>query len=142
MGWEDNGYHLLQPSIYAYDCNYYIRAWDVYGEDPNQIVDVTRLSVDELVLRVDDVNAYGDILGGAYILGFDDGERTRLVVVIRKGVLVLDRSLLLDECYKTTYFQVWGYDLGTGKWSRLKDLGTKILFVGHSLSFWVEQDTT
>ncbi|GKD92195.1 hypothetical protein Tco_1372032 [Tanacetum coccineum] len=61
--------------VYAYDCNYNIRAWDVYVEDPNQIVDVTRMPLDE-------VYACADVdLGGAYILGLDDGDGKRLLVV-------------------------------------------------------------
>ncbi|PWA49484.1 hypothetical protein CTI12_AA481930 [Artemisia annua] len=82
-----------------------------------------------------------DEVFGAYILGIDDGERKRLLVVIREGLLddIGDESCV--ETYKTKSFQIFDYDLENGKWSKVKDLGMKTLFVGNCSSFWME-DTT
>lgn len=38
-------------------------------------------------------------------------------------------------------FQVFKYDLENVKWSKVKALGRKTLFVGYNSSFWVEDNT-
>nr|GEV18256.1 hypothetical protein [Tanacetum cinerariifolium] len=116
--------------IYTCDVNLCIQAWD-----QTKIGKVTRLPKDVVNTHYAD----GD-LNGVYIMGFDEGERKRLLVVMRKGMFDYGNGVY---DYQTQCFQVWGYDLGKkkGKWSRVNDLGTKSLFVGHSSSFWVEQDT-
>ncbi|PWA94187.1 hypothetical protein CTI12_AA061070 [Artemisia annua] len=128
-GWSGQTYDITYYNgrVYSFDCKNYIRACDVDGEDPTIMVEVSRLPIDEVF--------------GAYILGIDDGERKRLLVVIREGLLddIGDESCV--ETYKTKSFQIFDYDLENGKWSKVKDLGMKTLFVGNSSSFWME-DTT
>nr|GEV94752.1 cytochrome P450 [Tanacetum cinerariifolium] len=46
-----------------------------------------------------------------------------------------------SETYLTKRFLLFAYDLKDTTWSRVKDLGQKTLFVGHSLAFWVEDPT-
>nr|GEX49730.1 hypothetical protein [Tanacetum cinerariifolium] len=70
----------------------------------------------------------------AYLIGLDDGERKRLLVIIKEGKV-------LNKHIRTKRFLVSTYDLKNKKWSKVKDLGTKALFVGDA-SFWVEEDTT
>ncbi|PWA97372.1 hypothetical protein CTI12_AA009460 [Artemisia annua] len=119
--------------IYSFDCNFHIRACDVYGENPTRMVGVSRLPVD--------IYAQDKELGGAYIIGLDDGTRKRLLVVIREGVLDDIQDELCEETYKTKSFQILEYDLASKRWSKVKDFGGKTLFVGYSSSFWIE-DTT
>nr|GEZ69774.1 hypothetical protein [Tanacetum cinerariifolium] len=69
----------------------------------------------------------------AYLIGLDDGERKRLLVIIKEGKV-------LDKHIRTKRFLVSIYDLKNEKWSEVKDLGTKALFVGDA-SFWIEEDT-
>nr|GEV13044.1 hypothetical protein [Tanacetum cinerariifolium] len=113
--------------VYSFDCKNNIRACDVDGEDPTIMVQVSRLPIDEVF--------------GAYILGLDDSEGKRLLVVIREGLLdnIGDESCV--ETYKTKSFQIFQYDLENGKWSKVQDLGIKTVFVGYCSSFWME-DTT
>nr|GEY84590.1 hypothetical protein [Tanacetum cinerariifolium] len=73
----------------------------------------------------------------AYILGLDDDERKRLLVVIRKT-----EESLCGKIYRTWCFQIFEYDLETRKWSEVKDLGNKTLFVGYNSSFWMEDTTS
>ncbi|GJT74218.1 trifunctional UDP-glucose 4,6-dehydratase/UDP-4-keto-6-deoxy-D-glucose 3,5-epimerase/UDP-4-keto-L-rhamnose-reductase RHM1 [Tanacetum coccineum] len=67
----------------------------------------------------------------SYIVGLDDGERKPLLIIIKEGINII---LLYS-------FQVLAYDLESRNWSKVKDLGTKTLFVGYNSSFWTE-DTT
>ncbi|GKE10306.1 zinc finger, CCHC-type containing protein [Tanacetum coccineum] len=76
----------------------------------------------------------GTIAPVAYLIGVDDGERKRLLVLIREGLHVKDT-------FKTKIFLVFAYDLEKLTWSKVKDLGTKALFVGDA-SFSIDQDTT
>ncbi|GKC31292.1 hypothetical protein Tco_1038586, partial [Tanacetum coccineum] len=71
----------------------------------------------------------------------DDDERKRLLVVIKEGMYDNIEDKLLCETYRTKRFQIFKYDLQKDKWSQVKDLGSKTLFVGYSSSFWIE-DTT
>nr|GEX83832.1 hypothetical protein [Tanacetum cinerariifolium] len=73
----------------------------------------------------------------AYILGLDDDERKRLLVVIRKT-----EDSLCGKIYRTWCFQIFEYDLETRKWSEVKDLGNKTLFVGYNSSFWIKDTTS
>ncbi|GKC03776.1 hypothetical protein Tco_0995386, partial [Tanacetum coccineum] len=68
---------------------------------------------------------------GAYILGLDDSERKRLLVVIR-GLLdnIGDESCV--ETYKTKSFQIFQYDLENGKWSKVQDLDDVLELYGGS----------
>ncbi|GKD01460.1 hypothetical protein Tco_1171734 [Tanacetum coccineum] len=69
--------------IYTCDVNLCIRAWDT-----TKTGKVTRLPKDV-------VNAYyadGD-LTGVYSMGLDDGERKRLLVVLRKGIVDYDNGV-------------------------------------------------
>ncbi|GJV69575.1 retrotransposon protein, putative, ty1-copia subclass [Tanacetum coccineum] len=77
---------------------------------------------------------YGSIAPEAYLFGVDDEERKRLLVLIREGKRMKDT-------FKTKIFLVFAYDLEKGTWSKVKDLGTKALFVGDA-SFSIDQDTT
>ncbi|GKC75887.1 hypothetical protein Tco_1126661 [Tanacetum coccineum] len=70
----------------------------------------------------------------AYLIGVDDEERKRLLVLIREGKRVKDT-------FKKKVFLVFAYDLKKRTWSKVKDLGTKALFVGVA-SFSIDQDTT
>ncbi|PWA54718.1 hypothetical protein CTI12_AA433340 [Artemisia annua] len=64
------------------------------------------------------------------------GERKRLFVVIRHGIMM--DAYFSKETYKTKRFLPCAYDLEDGRWSGVNDLGKKTLFVGHSSSFWIE----
>ncbi|GJZ43304.1 hypothetical protein Tco_0590559 [Tanacetum coccineum] len=97
-------------------------AWNVNGKDPAVMVDVAMTPEDVVMTLEYDYHS-------AYIVGLDDGERKQLLVIIQKGI---------DY---TKSFQVLAYDLQSRNWSKVKDFGTKTLFVGHTSSFWVE-DTT
>nr|GEX34882.1 hypothetical protein [Tanacetum cinerariifolium]GEX35167.1 hypothetical protein [Tanacetum cinerariifolium] len=134
----DKGWHetieditFYNGRVYSFDCNCHIRAWDVYGEDPTQIVYVSRFPED------DDYEKYID--EAAYIIGLDDEVRKRLLVVVRKGMRDDDTEQHY-ETYMTKSFKVFEYDLASEKWSRVEDLGSKALFVGFNSSFWMEED--
>ncbi|GJZ76801.1 hypothetical protein Tco_0641473 [Tanacetum coccineum] len=94
-----------------------IRACNVNGKEPTVFFDVTTMPED----------VCDQVMYSAYIIGLDDEERKRLLVIIRE--------------YETTIFQVFAYDLESGNWSKVKDLGTKTLFVGYSSLFCVEETT-
>ncbi|GKE37346.1 hypothetical protein Tco_1460751 [Tanacetum coccineum] len=113
---------------YSFDCNKNIRAFNVNGKDPTCMVEVITMPKD----------VYDQDVKRAYIIGLDDGERKRLLVVIREGMLddIEDESCY--DTYKTKSFNVFGYDLGNENWS---NLGAKTLFVGYSSSFWMDDDT-
>ncbi|PWA68228.1 hypothetical protein CTI12_AA310490 [Artemisia annua] len=113
--------------IYCLELNRVIRACNVNGKDPTVLVRVARIP--ELV--------YDQYVFSAYIVGLDDGERKQLLVIIKEGIYHEGGG---PEPY-TKSFQVLAYDLETGGWSKVKDFGTKTLFVGYSSSFWIE-DTT
>ncbi|PWA96326.1 hypothetical protein CTI12_AA040940 [Artemisia annua] len=51
------------------------------------------------------------------------------------------KTSLCGETYKTLCFQIFEYDLKTEEWSKVKDLGSKTLFVGYNSSFCIK-DTT
>nr|GEZ31550.1 hypothetical protein [Tanacetum cinerariifolium] len=72
---------------------------------------------------------------GAHIIGLDEGEKKRLLVVIRHAMV---DEYFSQETYKSKRFLLFAYDLKDGKWSRMKDFGRKTLFVEHGLSFWIE----
>nr|GEU65004.1 hypothetical protein [Tanacetum cinerariifolium] len=134
----DKGWHgtieditFYNGRVYSFDCNCHIRAWDVYGEDPTQIVNVSKFPED------DDYDEY--INGAAYIIGLDDEERKRLLVVLRKG-MCNDDTEQHNETYLTKNFQVFEYDLASEKWFKVEDLGSKALFVGFNSLFWIEED--
>ncbi|GJX76112.1 hypothetical protein Tco_0322923 [Tanacetum coccineum] len=116
--------------VYSFDRDYHIKACDVYGEDPTTLVDVSMLP--------SKLYAHDQHVGGAYIIGLDEGEKKRLLVVIRHGML---DGCFSQENYKTKRFLLFAYDLKDRGWSRVNDLGKRTLFVGHSSSFWIE-DTT
>ncbi|GJS91506.1 hypothetical protein Tco_0774142 [Tanacetum coccineum] len=108
----------LPENVFSFDCYD-----DTNGEDP-ALVDVATIPED----------IYGQNVFSAYIVGLDDGERKQLVVITRHEMFNVDR-------YNTKSFQVLAYDLESGNWSKVRDFGTKTLFVGYNSSFWVE-DTT
>nr|GEY16898.1 hypothetical protein [Tanacetum cinerariifolium] len=118
--------------VYTFDSMSYIRACDIYGENPTELVEVASLPVD-----VYNKYAGNNHFPQAYILGLDDDERKRLLVVIRKI-----KETLCGKTYKTWCFQIFEYDLETRKWSEVKDLGNKTLFVGYNSSFWIEDTTS
>ncbi|PWA94809.1 hypothetical protein CTI12_AA055750 [Artemisia annua] len=89
--------------VYSFDGNYHIRAWDVYGENPTQIVNIARLPK----------CVYDKYIGGAYIMGLDDGKRNRLLVVVREGIHDDTEDESCVEIYKTKSFQIFEYDLQT-----------------------------
>ncbi|PWA94669.1 hypothetical protein CTI12_AA058030 [Artemisia annua] len=134
-GWGGKIYDITyyNGQVYSFDCNKNIRACNVNGKDPTLLVEVVTMPD----------NVYDQEVDGAYIIGLDDNERKRLLVVIREGMFddIDEDHESCDETYKTKSFQVFDYDLETGKWSKVKDFGTKTLFVGRSSSFWIE-DTT
>ncbi|GJZ46650.1 hypothetical protein Tco_0594246, partial [Tanacetum coccineum] len=134
-GWSSSIYDITyyNGQVYSFDGQRHIRACDVHGKDP-VLVDVARLPVDLYDYNLQDI-------GGAYIIGLDDGERKRLLVAIREGMFDDIDDELCEETYMTKSFQIFEYDLASEKWSKVKDLGRKTLFVGYSSSFWIE-DTT
>ncbi|PWA63133.1 hypothetical protein CTI12_AA357310 [Artemisia annua] len=128
MGQYDFTYY--NGRVYCFNWQNQVRAWDVHGEDPTVLVDVSTMPLY--------LYHYGDVTV-AYLIGLDDGERKRLLVVIRehheyKGKYRMDKN------HKTKRFVVFAYDLENKEWSKVKDLGTKALFVGDA-SFWLEEDT-
>nr|GEX28190.1 hypothetical protein [Tanacetum cinerariifolium] len=109
----DKGWHktieditFYNGRVYSLVCNCHIRAWDVYGEDPTQIFNVSRFP------EHDGYDEYID--GASYILGVDDDERKRLLVVVREGMHD-DETEQCREIYKTKSFQVLEYDLASDK---------------------------
>ncbi|GJV03977.1 hypothetical protein Tco_1337546 [Tanacetum coccineum] len=110
--------------VYCYVMGNIIYAWDVHRKDQT----VVKISV------VPKDFYYGTIAPEAYLIGMDNGERKRLLVLIREGKHVKDT-------FKTKIFLVFAYDLEKRTWSKVKDLGTKALFVGDA-SFLIDQDTT
>ncbi|PWA70761.1 hypothetical protein CTI12_AA279960 [Artemisia annua] len=116
--------------VYIFDFHFAVKVWDVHGEDPTKIVVLhSHVPADFYADDAEDLRI-------AYILGLDDGERKRLLVVSRKGVIDQD-----EDDYETNFLRVWDFDLEDREWSKVSDLGNKTLFVGHSSSFWIE-DTT
>ncbi|XP_071694138.1 F-box protein SKIP23-like [Rutidosis leptorrhynchoides] len=119
--------------VYCFDSAFHIRSCDVYGEENKMvIVHVSRLPKEY----------YNEDLIGAYVIGVDDDDgRKRLLVVIRE-VMYDDGDIydyeLCCETYKTYNFRVFDFDLENKKWSKVNDLGKKTLFVGYSSSFWIE----
>ncbi|GKB91750.1 hypothetical protein Tco_0964022 [Tanacetum coccineum] len=111
--------YYMGRKVYSFDCYDTIRACNVNGKDPAVMVDVAKITED----------VYDKHVFSGYIVGLDDGERKQLLVIIKEGI---------DY---TKSFQVLAYDLQSRNWSKVKDFGTKTLFVGHTSSFWVE-DTT
>lgn len=98
-GWKGQIFDITYYNgrVFSFDCNNQIRACDVLGEDPTKLVDVSRLPE----------YLYDKWLGGAYILGLDDDDgRRTLLVVIREGMF--DDFELREESYKTEFssFQV------------------------------------
>ncbi|PWA72622.1 hypothetical protein CTI12_AA267340 [Artemisia annua] len=91
--------------LYCFDYNHHVRSCDVNGEDPTKTVVVSRMPED----------VYNEFLYGAYILGLDDNERKRLLVVIKEGMYdnIEDKSIF--ETYKAKRFQIFEYDLQTEK---------------------------
>ncbi|GJW25621.1 ribonuclease H-like domain-containing protein [Tanacetum coccineum] len=111
------------PKVNTFDPEYFLRE-DSEWKDQT----VVKISV---VLK----DFYeGTITPVAYLIGVDDGERKRLLVLIREGKRMKDT-------FKTKIFLVFAYDLEKRTWSKVKDLGTKSLFVGDA-SFSFDQDTT
>ncbi|PWA57808.1 hypothetical protein CTI12_AA405720 [Artemisia annua] len=106
----------------------YREACDVYGENPTALVYVSRLPTDKAKNK-----------GIAYITGLDEGERKRLLVVVRRRGMV--DGYFSMETYTTKRFLLFAYDLEDGRWSTVNDLGRKTLLVGHSSSFWIEDAT-
>ncbi|GKC35527.1 hypothetical protein Tco_1047911, partial [Tanacetum coccineum] len=124
--------------VYTFDSRSYIRACDIYGQNPTELVEVA--SLPEYVYNKYAVNNH---FTQEHILGLDDDERKRLLVVIRKTYLYEDdKDSLCGETYRTWCFKNFEYDLETGKWSEVKDLGSKTLFVGYNSSFWIEETTS
>nr|GEY43474.1 hypothetical protein [Tanacetum cinerariifolium] len=82
--------------------------WTPVEKDP-VLVDVARLPVDLYDYNLQDI-------GGAYIIGLDDGERKRLLVTIREGMFDDIDDELCEETYMTKSFQIFEYDLASEKW--------------------------
>ncbi|GKE22791.1 hypothetical protein Tco_1434303 [Tanacetum coccineum] len=101
-----------------------IQACNVNGKDPTILVDVATIP-----------DEYDQHEFSAYIVGLDDGDRKQLLVIMRYIEEYIEELLVCD---KTQSFQVLAYDLDSGNWSKVKDFGTKTLFVGFTSSFWVE----
>nr|GEW47625.1 hypothetical protein [Tanacetum cinerariifolium] len=137
--WTTIGYHNLiydityyNRQVYTIDNYYYnIRACDVHGEDPTKLV-----CKSSLLSYLNDPKQV--VRGVPYIIGLDEGERKRLLVVLRQG---MKDGYSTFETYKTKRFLIFAYDFKDTTWSSVKDLGKKTLFVGQSSTFWVE-DTT
>ncbi|GJT59850.1 hypothetical protein Tco_1003383 [Tanacetum coccineum] len=125
-GWGPNilDFTYYNGKVYCYGMRNIIYAWDVHRKDQTMV----KISV------VPKDFYYGTIAPEAYLIGMDDGERKRLLVLIREGKRVKDT-------FKTKIFLVFAYDLEKRTWSKVKDLGTKALFVGDA-SFLIDQDTT
>ncbi|GJZ28598.1 hypothetical protein Tco_0573245 [Tanacetum coccineum] len=98
-----------------------IQACNVNGKGPTVLADVTTLP--ENVFSFD---CYDDT----------NGEDPALV-----DYKPYQKNNMVKMRYNTKSFQVLAYDLESGNWSKVRDFGTKTLFVGYNLSFWVE-DTT
>nr|GEW74294.1 hypothetical protein [Tanacetum cinerariifolium] len=63
---------------------------------------------------------YDQDVDGAYIIGLDDDQRKRLLVVIREGMLDDIEDESCNDTYKTKSFNVFSYDdLGNGNWSKV-----------------------
>lgn len=121
--------------IYCLDCLFCIQAWDVCGENPTKIVIVSS--------QPEDFYARQRVfLDRSYILGLDDDDRKRLLVVARKTMFDDTEDKNLPLVANTKSYQILEYDLASEKWSKLKDLGSKALFVGYNSSFWMEEDAT
>ncbi|GJX87963.1 hypothetical protein Tco_0339977 [Tanacetum coccineum] len=113
--------------VYSFDHANKIRACNVNGKNPGVLVDVAQMPED----------VYNQVIVLAFIVGLDDGERKQLLVIIKDGIYYEGGG----PDTGTKSFQVLAYDLESGKWSKVEDLGTKTLFVGYNASFWME-DTT
>ncbi|PWA72621.1 hypothetical protein CTI12_AA267330 [Artemisia annua] len=105
-GWRSCIYDITyyNGQVNSFDGQRHIQACDVHGKDP-VLVDVERLPVDLFDYNRQDI-------GGAYIIGLDDGERKTLLVVIREGMFDdIDDDLCEETTYKTKSFQIFEYDL-------------------------------
>ncbi|XP_071695858.1 putative F-box protein At5g55150 [Rutidosis leptorrhynchoides] len=120
--------------VYCFDGKYYIRSCDIYGDNPTVMVMVSKLPRELYSCDGSDF--------GAYIIGCDDDDgRRRLLVIIKETTWDEDTSDEENTIYLTEGFKVFGYDLETGTWSKVNDLGRKSVFVGHNSSFWIEDAT-
>nr|GEV66686.1 hypothetical protein [Tanacetum cinerariifolium] len=113
--------------VYSFDYSKNIRACNLKGKDPAVFVDVAHMPED----------VYDQDVKFAYIVGLDDGKRKQLLIILKEGIYYEGGGPETP----TKSFQVLAYDLESGKWSKVEDLGTKTLFVGYNASFWME-DTT
>ncbi|GKC99877.1 hypothetical protein Tco_1170152 [Tanacetum coccineum] len=104
-----------------------IYAWDVHRKDQTAVK-----------ISMVPKNFYKGGVSVTYLIGVDDGERKRLLVLIREGRHGIRHG---KATFKTKFFLVFAYDLEKRTWSKVKDLGTKALFVGDA-SFSIDQDDT
>nr|GEU41535.1 hypothetical protein [Tanacetum cinerariifolium] len=117
--------------VYCIDGINHIRAWDVHVKDQTILVDVSTMP-NNFYREPDHLH---DVV---YLIGLDDGERKRLLVVIRK-------KQENENCDKTKRFLVFAYDLETNgrrNIGKARDMGIYRMsdetiephFLGESLS--------
>ncbi|GJV69578.1 hypothetical protein Tco_1485087 [Tanacetum coccineum] len=90
-GWGPNilDFTYYNGKVYCYGMGNIIYAWDVHRKDQT----VVKISV------VPKDFYYGTIAPKAYLIGMDDGERKRLLVLIRKGVIKGNSIYFTDDAY-------------------------------------------
>ncbi|GKE07233.1 hypothetical protein Tco_1399251, partial [Tanacetum coccineum] len=124
-GWgpDISNFNYYNGKVYYIGFENIIYAWDVHRKDQT----VVKISV----VPKDFYEGMGSV---TYLVRVDDGERKRLLVLVRDGKHG-------KVTFKTKFFLVFAYDLEKRTWLKVKDLGTKALFVGDA-SFSIDEDTT